>query len=404
MSTVPAKFKIAIIGGGVVGLTLAYELVQKSKNVTVTIIEKELAVAQHASGRNSGVLHAGFYYSPNSLRAQVCRDGNALLRNFIQTNRLPIKNTGKVVVTKNSTDEDLLEKLHLTGLNNGIKVEILPNRLLMEIEPLARTFENFLWSPNSAIFDTQAVVDCLVIQLKNAGVIFRLGCEAKVTDDRRLLLDGTVEDFDHIVNCSGTFADVFAHKFGFGSDFSLLPFAGRYLKIEATHLPLNCLVYPVPDPRNPFLGVHLTPTLNGFVKIGPTALPLFGREQYRLRDIPSLRDSLQSILGLMRFGFSDPKNLFDLVTTELPKLQTRKVVLSAQELVSKPILDAKRYTVRPGIRAQLIHNSTGVLVSDFIHEGDSRSTHILNSISPAWTSSFALSRLLVNDRLLPLID
>ena len=369
---------LAIIGGGIIGLTIARELAIRGAEVTV--LEKEPGLGMHASGRNSGVLHAGFYYAPDSLKAQLTAHGNRLLRDFCAEHDVPVRSCGKVVVATNDDQLPALDELARRGQANGVRLELIDERQLADLEPLARTHQHAIWSPDTAVADPHAVTAALHQDLIARGVTIRTST-----------LVTAPPDADHVVNAAGLYADRVAQWYGFCDDYVMMPFKGLYWYGTARAPHLQRHVYPVPDPRNPFLGVHFTVTPDGGVKVGPTAIPVLSRESYNGLRADEAREVLGNFPAFLRGGHHDVPAL---LRSELPKYSRRWLEHQARALVPS----AAGFTIKgaPGIRAQLMHRTTGRLEMDFVVRGDERSTHVLNAVSPAWTSSFAFARYVVD--------
>ena len=387
-----------IIGGGVVGLAIAKEIKGRFPSSTVALLEKEPAVALHASGRNSGVLHAGFYYSPESLKAKLTRDGNERMRNFCIENGLPLLETGKVVVARRQEDVPALSELHRRGVANGVDVELVdPDRLAI-LEPLAETIDLALWSPRTAVADPAAVALALESNLRKAGVDFYFNQQvSKIKSHSLTTKNGDTFEFGHLVNAAGLYSDVMAKELGFGERYSMIPFIGLYFYAPALKGTLERHIYPTPDPRNPFLGVHFTKTAHGDVKVGPTAIPILSREQYGFFEGLKASELLGILANYPRFIGSKHHDVWSLVKTELPKLSRKHLLGQAAKLTSK--IDVSKFTVpgKPGIRAQLFDKREAKLEMDFVIEGDENSTHVLNAVSPGWTSCFSFAEYVVDD-------
>jgi L-2-hydroxyglutarate oxidase len=379
---------VVIVGAGIIGLSVAKALKSHEPSLSILVCEKETSAGLHASSRNSGVLHAGFYYSPESLKAKFCRDGNRQLRDFIVKKSLPLLQVGKVVLTQSKEEEDRLVTLFNRGIANGVKLEFLPAKDLIKFEPLAVTHENFLWSPTTAVSDPQAVVIALVEELLASGVEIRYSSHLTKFEDQKAVLNGSKISFRHLVNCAGSQADRIAHDFDMGKNYSMLPFMGMYRYVEEVKLPLRTLVYPVPHTLNPFLGVHFTLTFNKLVKIGPTAIPVVGREQYNLMnkvDISDVKSTLQSSLAL---GRGSHHSLTEIARSEFPKYSTKFLIRESSKLVPTASRVTGWKVKPPGIRSQLVNLESGELVQDFLVESRDHSTHVLNAVSPGWTSAF----------------
>jgi len=388
-------FDIAIVGGGVIGLATAHQILKRQPGLQVVVLEKESAVATHASTRNSGVLHAGFYYSPDSMKASLTARGNTMLRKFCHENGVPVLACGKVVLALDSAQEVALNELHRRGIANGVDVRLIDSAELARLEPLAARAEVALWSPNTAVADPNLVAEALFTQVKARGAQVQVGCKVEAVD---VLSSGVVLGLSgggavqakHVINCAGLYADKLAHQFGVGLEYAVLPFRGLYVYGNWPKGRLQRHVYPVPDARNPFLGVHATVTANGGVKIGPTAIPGFWREHYRGVGGWSPNEFADVARLLPRFFASDPKMTAGLLASEAPKVMKRLIVQAAAKLVpSVNSRDFKRWGPA-GVRAQLVHRDSGKLEMDFIVREGERSTHVLNAVSPAWTSSFAV--------------
>lgn len=378
----PQTCDFLVIGGGVVGLSVAIELKYIDSSYSVVLIEKELNLGMHASGRNSGVIHAGFYYSPDSLKARFCVEGNIELRKLIRDYGLNILETGKVVLARNDQEVEVLENLATRGEKNGVRIELQDSQSLFGYEPLAKTHKKFLWSPDTAVAEPIQIIRALEDKAIKRGVKIERGINANKYAGE---INGWLPK--HLVNCAGSQADRIAKSYGFGENFEMLPFLGQYKKVPWISLPIKTQVYPVPNSRNPFLGVHFTRTADGFVKIGPTAIPVLNREQYgamqnwRLKDMAG---SIKSILSILKGNYHDPSSIF---AKEFLRVVPQIMRKDAEKLIPR-LKDLNDWTSSvPGIRSQLVDIRTGNLVSDFLIEGDKKSTHVLNAVSPGWTSS-----------------
>ena len=386
---------VAVIGGGIVGLALADAWLAAHPGTSVVVFDKEERLAEHASGRNSGVLHAGFYYAPDSLKAQLTRRGNQLLRAFCAERGVPVRETGKVVVTTSPEQVSQLDDLYARGQANGVPLEMVDEAGLRELEPLARTHERALWSPSTAVADPVAVVEALAARVRERGGEVRLGTPVLEAGPGWIRTPYQRIEVGHTINAAGLYADRVARWFGVGEDYAMLPFKGLYWYSNWPAGRLQRHVYPVPDPRNPFLGVHLTVTVNGRTKVGPTAIPSLWREDYGgVRGINTRE--LAGIAKLYpRFLRSPHHDVPGLVRSELPKYSRRHLVSQARALVPSVNAGDFRERGRVGVRAQLLHVPSGRLEMDFVVRPGERSTHVLNAVSPAWTSSLAMAEWIV---------
>ena len=391
---------VLIVGAGIVGLSIGIALLQAEKGLKVLIVDKEPAAGEHASGRNSGVLHAGFYYSPDSLKAKFCREGNLELRKLCRENSIPIQECGKVVVSRNSEEDERLDLLYSRGLSNGVELELLEKTELSKYEPLAVTHQRFLWSPNTAISDPRAVTKAMVSKFEGLG--------GKLSYGQRIEFQRTQDGVSaknirakYVINSAGAQSDRLAKELGLAKGYAMVPFMGVYRAVSSDYLPLKRLVYPVPHPINPFLGVHFTLTLDGKVKIGPTAIPILGREQYSLFEGWSLSDIGQAITATRALIQGESHKFGEILKSELPKLRERSLVRESALLVPGAMSIRKWQKKPPGIRSQLVDIKTGKLEQDFIVENFENSTHILNAVSPGWTSALPFGRWVAEEKVLP---
>jgi len=379
-------FDVVVVGAGIIGISTAWAIKRMNPKTRVLIVDKENLPGKHASGRNSGVIHAGFYYSPDSLKAKFCLKGNQELSRLIARHKIPILKCGKVVVTRNAFEESQMENLYERGIANGVEIEVLPKQVLGKIEPFAATFENFLWSPNTSVSDPSLVIKAMQKEAKDVGVEFRFDSGFSFNDSTAQV-NGEDISFLHLVNCAGSYASEVAKDYGFGRQYLTVPFMGRYLKTSEKNLKLKTLIYPVPHPVNPFLGVHLTKAIDGSVKIGPTAIPLLGKEQYSLFQGIKIGEIIESTRGLWSLIKGEVHNVSEILVNELAKTNARSLIREVSSIAPE-IQSVRGWMPAPaGIRAQLVDTQNGELVQDFILQGDDHSTHVLNAVSPGWTSA-----------------
>ena len=386
---------IAIVGGGIIGLAVGIALLENNPHRAVVIFEKESSLGLHASGRNSGVIHAGFYYYPEILKAKFCADGNVELKKLCKDFELPLRETGKVVVTNNEDDLEELEKLFYRGLSNNIEIELLDARHLPTYEPAAKTVGKFLWSPTTAIADPKRINEQLNLNFRKLGGHIKYGKTVSLTQsggEVSLVIDEQVIQSGFVVNAAGTWAHSLSRMVGVGLEFACMPFMGIYRASTDSKTHLRSLVYPVPHPINPFLGVHVTLMLNGEIKIGPTAIPILGREQYSLVSRVSaseIRDLAASVAALIR---GKEYNFWEVLKSEFPKFQTKSLIGEAQKLVPSIASNRNWKKLPAGVRAQLVNLETGKLEQDFIVRQHLNSLHVLNAVSPGWTSALPFGR------------
>jgi (S)-2-hydroxyglutarate dehydrogenase len=394
------KCDVLVLGAGVIGLSIGIALLESRPSLKVIIAEKEKSLAKHASGRNSGVLHAGFYYSPDSLKAKFCRDGNLELRKLAKKHSISVREVGKVVVTKTADEVSRLILLHERGIANGVNLELLDQSKLNSFEPLAKTCEKFLWSPTTAVSDPKEIIGAMSREFLSLGGRIDFNQQILLSIKNGEVYDASENyDANHFVNAAGAQSDRVSRGIGVGTEYAMLPFMGVYSATPEKNLPLQRLVYPVPHPVNPFLGVHFTLTIDRKVKIGPTAIPIGGREQYSLWSGWSLSDIAQSLKGMTSLIRGDSHNFGSMIKSEWPKIIESLLVKESTDLV--PSAKNVNYWCRkpPGIRAQLVHLPTGKLEQDFVVRSSFNSTHILNAVSPGWTSAIPFGRFLVTSYL-----
>lgn len=374
-----------IIGGGIIGLNLA--LVAKTRNPgsTVVLIEKEPSCGFHASGRNSGVLHAGFYYTSDSLKARFTRDGCRRLTDYCLQRGLQINQNGKLVVARNEGELGDLDKLFLRGGKNGVQLEKISAHDARKIEPRARTYERALYSPSTAAVDPSEVVRSFLSDATVAGVQVRTETEYMGRNGSNIRTSRGLFSAGYVINAAGVYADTIARDFDFAEDYRILPFKGLYLYQNADAPPVRTAIYPVPDLEHPFLGVHLTVTVGGRVKLGPTATPAFWKEHYRGVANFRLGEMSEVVSREALFFLRNDFAFRRLAVRELQKYSRSHMVRAAGELAEGLKLDHFSQWGRPGIRAQLVDIKQNKLVMDFCYEADDNSFHVLNSVSPAFT-------------------
>jgi L-2-hydroxyglutarate oxidase LhgO len=387
-----------ILGSGVIGLAIGIALLEADSRLRVRIVEKEFKSGLHASGRNSGVLHAGFYYSPDSLKARFCKEGNSELKKIASKHGVPVKSVGKVVVAKNEEEAVRLGQLFERGLTNGVDLEIYDADKLSKFEPLARTCSRFIWSPTTSIASPSAIVEALEDEFRNLGGKISYGQKIELKEICGEVRDQTnTFEAKHFINAAGAHAERISKSIGVGLEFSMIPFMGKYKTVNQSALPIRTLVYPVPHKINPFLGTHLTLTMNGKVKIGPSAIPIFGREQYSMYSGWNINDFYQSVRGISALARGESHSLWEMTKSEFPNLFTSNLVKESSKLVGD-VLKVKKWAKKPpGIRAQLVHLPSGTLEQDFIVLSHLNSTHVLNAVSPGWTSALPFARFIVEN-------
>lgn len=389
------KADFLIIGAGIIGLTLAWNLRKVYPYKKIIVIEKEKDIGAHGSGRNSGVLHAGFYYTPDSLKAKFTKQGNFELTKYCEEKGLKINKCGKVVVAESEEDFENLFELKRRGDKNGVELQLIDEKELKEIEPNAKTYQYALWSPTTSTVDPSEILTSLKKDLELSGVDFYFNTPYQSNLDSNSIIAGDkIFTAEKIINAAGLYADKIAKDFGFSKDYVIIPFKGIYLEHTGDKKFISCNIYPVPNIKNPFLGVHFTIKVDGTIKIGPTAIPCFWRENYSGFERFNLKEFVEifkweSLLFLKNSGFRR------LAFEEVKKYIKSYLLKEASRLVKQfPAKEFNKWGT-PGIRAQLLNVKTLKLEHDFIIEGDKNSVHILNAVSPAFTASLPFTRYVI---------
>ncbi|WP_353684446.1 L-2-hydroxyglutarate oxidase [Thermodesulfovibrio sp. 3907-1M] len=394
------KTDFLIIGAGIIGLSLAYNLRKRFPNQSILIIEKEENLGKHASGRNSGVLHAGFYYYPDSLKAKFTRQGNEELTKYCEEKGLKINKCGKVVVAKCEEDLETLFELKRRGDVNGVELYVIDEKELKELEPNAKTYKFALWSPKTSTVDPLEVLSSLKTDLEEMEVriLFNTPFQKRL-DENSLMAKDIIFEAEKIINCAGLYADKIAKEFGHSRNYILVPFKGLYLEYKGAETFIKRNIYPVPNLKNPFLGVHFTIKVDGKIKVGPTATPCFWRENYDGFKKFNLLEFLEILKWESLLFFKNSK-FRDVAFQEIKKYIKGYMLIEASKLVRYFPKNGHYTWSRPGIRAQLIDINSLELVHDFVIEYDKSSIHVLNAISPAFTASFPFTRYIVENYIL----
>lgn len=408
--------RVAVIGGGIIGLAVAREMMNHSPGSHVVLYEKEAQVAAHQTGNNSGVVHAGLYYEPGGLKATLCRRGVGLLRDFAREKNVAYEECGKIVVAKDELQRERLNGIYAKASANGVPgVRLIDSAEIRQIEPHSEGVAA-LHSPETAIVDYRGITEALAEEFTGAGGDLRLNTE--VTAARGDVLTGSggrlaqvasrtanpagssakedLELFDLVIACAGLQSDRLAQASGESRFPKIIPFYGDYFMLtKHKAAQVRGLIYPVPDPKYPFLGVHITRRYDGEVMLGPNAFLSLGREVYR-RGRLSPRDLADVALtpGFWRFA---AKNVPATVRETRTALSRRAFVAEANKYL--PGIELRDVTQGPrGVRAQAM-NADGSLVDDFVITGGSRLVHVRNAPSPGATSAFAIAEHIVAEAL-----
>lgn len=389
--------KISIIGGGILGLSLGYKLSKEYKGYEVSIFEKESNIGLHQSGRNSGVLHCGLNYKPKSLKAKLAFNGIREMIDFCKNNNVDYDRCGKVVVATNDNEKKTLDNLAHRGNLNGLNgLKFLNSTQLKLREPHVRGVAALL-VPEEGIVDYKGVMKKMSNYIIDSGGKIYFNSKIKSVSDSNTIVckNGFEEEFDLVVNCSGLYSDItFSNFTNKKRPLRIIPFRGEYMNIKDEYKKIvNHLVYPVPNPKFPFLGVHFTRLVNGAREVGPNAVLALKREGYSNKDI-SIRDSFDSIsyLGLHSFV---AKNFRFAVNEFFSSLFLKSFVKKAKKLI--PDINEKMIEKGgAGVRAQAM-NSNGDLIMDFKIEKYKNQIHVLNAPSPGATASLSIADYIINN-------
>jgi (S)-2-hydroxyglutarate dehydrogenase len=385
-------FDIAIIGGGIVGLGTALALTARYPGYAVAILEKESGLAAHQTGHNSGVVHAGIYYKPGSAKAKLCVEGVRLLTEFCQAHGVAYDRCGKIIVAVNEQELPRLRELHERGTANGVPgLEIIGAERARELEPHVRAVRA-LYSPGTAIVDFSEVAAAMGAQLlaRGAHILTQARVRAIRRDAGRLRLetDTSTVTARNLINCGGLFADRIARMMGIDPEVIVVPFRGEYYTLGAGCRKVRALIYPVPNPEFPFLGVHFTKRIHGGYEAGPNAVLAFAREGYRMHNIsPADLFEMFTYFGFWRMGWK----YWRTEVYELYRSLSRRAFLRA---LQRLVPDLKNEDLAPGgsgVRAQTI-SPAGRIVDDFQIVEAPNAIHVLNAPSPAATASLAIGR------------
>ncbi|MCK2184145.1 L-2-hydroxyglutarate oxidase [Halomonas getboli] len=383
-------YDFIIIGGGILGMSTAMQLKQAYPDRRMLVLEKEREPACHQTGHNSGVIHAGVYYTPGSLKARFCLEGKRATKAFCDAHDIPYDSCGKLLVATNDLEKQRMQALWERTEANGLEREWLGPEALAEREPNI-TGVGGIFVPSSGIVDYRAVTRAMAGEFERMGGEIRYGAKVTGLEERRqeVVASTSLGEFSgrYLVTCSGLMADRVVRMLGQDPGFTICPFRGEYYRLPERHNAIvNHLIYPIPDPSMPFLGVHLTRMIDGSVTVGPNAVLAFKREGYRKRDI--------SPLDLARM-FTDPGILRVLGRNLRPGLAEMKNSLHRRgylELVRKycPSLTLEDLEPYPaGVRAQAVSRD-GKLVDDFLFVNTSRTVNVGNAPSPAATSALPI--------------
>jgi (S)-2-hydroxyglutarate dehydrogenase len=386
---------VAIVGGGIVGLATAWQLTERYPRLSVLVLEKEAAVGEHQTGHNSGVLHSGIYYKPGSLKAVNCRTGKRAMEAFCSEHGVPFEICGKVIVAVNDVERPHLARIFERGGQNGVACELIGPERLRELEPHAAGVQA-VHVPEAGIVNYRAVCRKLTELVTARGGEVR--CGARVTAVRQTGQEIALETAagavtaDYLVTCSGLQSDRVAQLTGIKPEAQIVPFRGEYYELlpSAEHLCRN-LIYPVPNPAFPFLGVHFTRMIEGGIECGPNAVLAFAREGYRKTDI-NLADFCETLAfrGFRKLAMK----YWRVGAGEMWRSWSKAAFVRALAHLIPEIKSAHLVPARAGVRAMALAPD-GEIVDDFVIQSSGRIVNVLNAPSPAATSSLNIGKLVV---------
>ena len=386
------NYDYLIIGAGIIGVQVALRLRKLHPDATIAVLEKEKVLGEHSSGRNSGVLHAGFYYKADSLKSKFTAQGNALLTAYCDEKGIKINKCGKFVVATDEKELEGLQVLFDRGRANKIPIEEISAEELEEQEPGLNCYKKALFSPTTSSVNPKEVLNSFHQDAEKLGIEFHFETKYLHSKDKVVITSKGDFQFGYLINAAGLYADTIAKEFGCSQNYKILPFKGLYLYGPTNKLVYKKHIYPVPNLGNPFLGVHSTNTVDGITKIGPTAIPAFWRENYKgfsrfqLKEFASIIADELGLLFFSDFGFHR------LAIEETKKFNKGYLISQAQKYMPK--IDPSEFTKwgKAGIRAQLFDTKQRKLEMDFVIEQGESSLHVLNAVSPAFTSSIPFAQ------------
>ncbi len=390
-------YDVAIIGSGLIGLSTAMALLNRYPGLKVVVLEKDNTLSSQQSGHNSGVIHSGIYYKPGSLKANFCVEGRAAMTRFCEENEIPVWVCGKLIVATMETELARLDILYERGKHNRVEgLELVGRERIKEIEPHVSAIKA-LWAPKTGIVDFRKVAQRYAEKIleRDGTIIFDFTVNGITRRSDEIILTSKLNEMKarNIINCAGLHSDIVAKMTGMPLELRIIPFRGEYysLRKDKEHL-VKGLIYPAPDPALPFLGVHFTQTMKGFVEAGPNAVLAFKREGYRKRDI-SLNDFKQTLsyIGFWRLALRNWKTGIWEINRSLRKDAFVKSLQRLIPEVTSPDLEIGA----TGVRAQAVAPD-GSLIDDFRIEESMGAVHVLNAPSPGATSSLVIGEYIAN--------
>ena len=388
-------YDLLVVGGGIVGLTIALRFLLKFPKTRVLIVEKEKNSISHGTGRNSGVVHSGIYYDKGSLRARLCVSGSKQIIDYAESKNLWIDRCGKLLIPTSEKSLNSMELLIKRGVVNGVEVKQVDGNEALDLEPRVNVqFDAALFVPITAVVNPKSIAQSLVEDVKGMGAIIRYDTQVVGIDSRRgcVRLKHEYLEAAVVINASGLHADQVAKKAGLDTRYRFQPFKGKYWRHKDPQFRMHRLVYPIPDLNLPFLGIHTAHNQRGHVFFGPSSTPAIGRENYNGVDNLKLAESIFLGGSLLWKLMRNTNGLRALAIREAKLLGPNGVCQELSRLVrgvKAEQLEQSRQRV--GIRSQIFDPASQHLVNDFVIVDQGRTIHILNAISPAFSASFAFA-------------
>ena len=390
--------KIGIIGSGIVGLTLAYEIAHNNSECEITIFEKEDNSLKHGTGRNSGVIHSGIYYTPNSLRSNLCIEGARLMKNFIREHNLYLNQCGKLLLPRNPKEIESLNLLFERSKKVGVKaIKLKSKEEILKIEPNCNPlFDEALFIQDTAIGDPKEVTKKLLENLseKKVTILYQHEISNVNSEKSTISVNNKIFEFDYIINAAGLYSDKIAKISNLKTNYSSLPFKGKYWSVKTpniSELP-KTLLYPVPNLAHPFLGIHTVYDQKGNFYLGPSSTPVFGKEAYKSFQNFNLSEFISLLFKFTIKIIKNENKLRSLAISEFRNLFLFHIRNTTKLYFKKNLNISLSESTKVGIRSQIFDNQSKTLFNDFVVVKQKKTIHILNAISPAWTSSFAMAK------------
>lgn len=390
-------YDFTIIGAGIVGLSVGLALTEQYNNAKIVVLEKEEAIATHQTGRNSGVIHSGIYYKPGSLKARLAKTGNQQIIEFCKLHGIPYDVCGKLIVATDESEIDNLNKLNQLGIQNGLEVEKVDQQTIHQMEPHLNGIEG-IYVPSTGIVDYQKVAQKFAEIIVERGGTLLLNEEVKEIENKNSEVEIATTNkkisTKYVINCSGLMSDRVTKLAGIQTDMQIVPFRGEYyeLKLEKRHL-VNNLIYPVPNPDFPFLGVHFTRMIDGRILVGPNAVLSLKREGYQKTSF-NVKDAVDTLgyPGFWKLAFG---NMGEGLKEMYRSFNKQAFLKDLQRFIPTIELD-DLMPAQAGVRAQAL-DSSGALIDDFFIIQDQNTMHVCNAPSPAATASIEIGREIVQD-------